>query len=313
MSYGLLAYLIWGSFPLYIQALAPAGAVEILAQRILWSLACCVALLLAGRGGRRLVQRLKEPRLLGALALAGALISINWVTYLIAATTGRVADAALGYFLNPLVSVALGLLVLRERLRPLQAIAVGIGAAAAIGLTIEAGALPIIPLTLAFSFGTYGLVKNRVGAGLSAVQGLTAETAVLAPAAVLVLAVLASRGEVTFAGSGLGHTALLASTGPMTAVPLLLFAAAARRVSLVTVGLLQFVAPVLQFLCALALGERLSAGRWVGFAVVWLALAVLVADIVRQGLGRRRGDRPATPAGGRVDRSVRRRAGARRR
>lgn len=283
MAYGFSAYLIWGSFPLYIQTLAPAGAVEILSQRIVWSLACCLVLLAATRGLPGLWTRLRDRRVLGGVTLAGALISINWVTYLVAVTTERVAEAALGYFLNPLVSVALGLIVLHERLRPLQGVAVGIGAVAAVLLAIDARALPVIPLALAFSFGTYALVKNRLGVGLTAVQSLTAETTVLAPLAAVIIIVLTARGTSTFGQYGAGHAVLLATTGLMTAVPLLLFAAAARRVTLVTVGLLQFVTPVLQFLSALALGEQLSTGRWVGFAVVWLALAALMIDIVRQG------------------------------
>jgi len=282
--FGLAAYLIWGSFPLYIRALQPAGAVEILGQRILWSGLCCLVVLAAGRGLTDFWVTMRRPRTLGAVTLAGLLISVNWIVYLIAVTTGRITEAALGYFLNPLVSVGLGLIVLRERLRPLQATAVAIGAVAAVVLAVEAHAVPVIPLLLAFSFGTYGLVKNRLGGRLTAVQSLTGETAVLAPAAAVVLAVVGTQGTATFGGYGGLHAVLLASTGLMTAVPLLLFAAAARRVTLVTVGLLQFVAPVLQFLCALALGERLSAGRWVGFGIVWLALAVLVLDITRQGL-----------------------------
>jgi chloramphenicol-sensitive protein RarD len=194
--------------------------------------------------------------------------------------------------LNPLVSVALGLIVLRERLRPLQAVAVGVGVVAAAVLAIDAHAVPVIPLALAFSFGTYGLVKNKLGTTLTAVQSLTAETAVLAPFAAAAIGLLAAQGESTFGGYGGAHALLLASTGLMTAVPLLFFAAAARRVTLVTVGLMQFIAPVLQLLCALAVGERLSTGRWVGFAVVWLALLLLVADLVRWGVSTRARARP---------------------
>ena len=286
--YGLTAYLIWGSFPLYIRSLAPSGAWEILAQRILWSLACSLIVLGVAGGLTGFWGRIRRRRTLATVSLAGVLISVNWVTYLIAVTTGHIAEAALGYFLNPLVSVALGLVFLRERLRPLQAVAVTVGAVAAVVLAVDARAVPVIPLTLAFSFGLYGLVKNRLGSGLTAAESLTAETAVLAPAAAGLLAVLTARGDSTFGGYGGWHAALLASTGLMTAVPLMLFAATARRVTLVTVGLLQFVAPVLQFLCALLLGERLSTGRWIGFGIVWCALAVLITDIVRMGLRRKR-------------------------
>lgn len=289
--YGLAAYLLWGSFPLYIRALAPASPVEILAERILWSLACCAVLLARVRGLPRLWSKLRTGRTFGRVALAGTLITINWTTYLVAVTSGHITEAALGYFLNPLVSVALGLVVLGERLRRLQAVAVAIGVVAAVVLAVEAHSLPVIPLLLAFSFGSYGLAKNRLGAHLTAVESLTAETAVLAPAAAVVVAVLAARSETTFLGYGAPHAVLLASTGLMTAVPLLLFAAAARRVPLVTIGLLQFIAPVLQLLSALVVGETVSRGRWLGFAIVWLALGVLVVDMLRQGL---RGRRSAT-------------------
>lgn len=295
-AYGFTAYLIWGSMPLYVRALTPSGAWEILVHRILWSLLCCLVLLAWGRGLRELLRRLREPRVLGGAVLAGLLISVNWVVYLVAVTTGRITEAALGYFLNPLVSVALGLLILHERLRPLQAVAVAVGAVAGLVIALDAGAIPVIPLVLAFSFGTYGLVKNRVGVGLTAVQSLTAETAVLAPAAAAALAVLVVRSDSTFAGYGAGHAALLASTGLMTAIPLLLFGAAARRVTLTTVGLLQFVAPVLQFLAAIAVGEHLSRGRWFGFAIVWCALALLIVDLTRHGIHRGRQARAAQGA-----------------
>lgn len=264
--------------PLYFRLLTPAGAWEILAHRMLWSLALCLALLAVSRQVGGVLRYLARPRRLAGVAAAGLLIAINWVVYLTAVTTGHVTEAALGYFLNPLVSVALGLLFLGERLRPAQSAAVAIGAAGGVFLAVAGGRIPWIALVLAFSFGTYGLVKNRLGVTLTALAGLTAETAVLAPVAVAILLWQSAVGATTFASQGPGHAALLASTGVVTALPLLLFAAAARRIPLVTIGLLQFVAPVLQFIAGLWLGEPMTGGRWAGFAVVWLALAVLVAD-----------------------------------
>ncbi len=281
-AYGLLAYGIWGTFPLYFHALKPAGAWEILSHRILWTLALCASVLLVRRDlawTRTLVHR---PRLALGITAAALVIAINWVVYVAAVIGGRTTEASLGYFLNPLVTVALGVLVLRERLRPLQWVAVAIGAVAGIYLSVAGGSIPWIALTLAFSFASYGLIKKKVGATLGAMHSLAAETAVLGPIAGVMLAVLTSRGETTFTTAGPGHTALLVFSGVATATPLLFFAAAARRIPLVLIGLLQFVTPVLQLLCAvLLLGEHLSPARWVGFGIVWVALTVLTVDTVR--------------------------------
>lgn len=278
--YGLGAYLLWGAMPVYFRTLAPAGAWEILGHRILWSLVLCLAALALLRPPTALRRVFTTPRRLAGVTLAGALIAVNWTTYLVAVTSGRVTEAALGYFLNPLVSVALGLLLLGERLRPLQWVAVAVGGSGALYLSLAGGRPPWIAFVLAGSFGLYGLVKKRMGAGLSALDGLLAETAVLAPFAAGVLVVVGARGEATALAHGTGHAALLASTGVVTAVPLLLFAAAARRIPLVTIGLLQFVAPVLQFVTGILLGETMTPSRWIGFTVVWVALVVLVADSV---------------------------------
>jgi chloramphenicol-sensitive protein RarD len=201
----------------------------------------------------------------------------------VAAVLGdHTTEAALGYFLNPIVTVALGVFVLRERLRPLQWAAVAIGAAAGVYLGVAAGSVPVIALTLAMSFGLYGLVKKKVGVSLQAMHSLAAETAVLAPIAAVMLVVLTARGETTFTTQGGVHTALLVAAGAATAAPLLLFAGAARRVPLVTIGLLQFITPILQLLCGvLLLGEHLSGTRWIGFGIVWLALALLTVDSLR--------------------------------
>lgn len=278
-------------FPLYFAALKPAGAWEILTHRILWTLLLCVAVLVLRRDLRWARQLWRRPRLGLGVTAAAVLIAANWVVYVAAVLGGRTTEAALGYFLNPIVTVALGVVVLRERLRTLQWVAVGIGAVAGLYLSVASGSVPWIALSLACSFGLYGLVKKKLGASLDAMHSLAAETAVLAPMAVVLLVVLTSRGSTTFTTEAGGHTALLVLSGAATAGPLLLFAAAARRVPLVTIGLLQFITPVLQLLCGvLLLGEHLSGTRWVGFGIVWIALAVLSIDSVRNFPGRARTD-----------------------
>lgn len=257
---GVAAYLLWGLFPLYFDALKPTGPWEILAHRILWTLVLCGAALLILRDLGWIRPVLRQLRLLAGVTIAALLISTNWIVYIVAVTSGHTSDAALGYFLNPLVTVALGVVVLRERLRPLQWVAVGIGVLAFVYLAVVAGTFPVTALALAFSFGLYGLVKNKVGVHLNALQGLTLETAILAPIAAAVLVGIAVwGGGLDFARHGAGHAALLAFAGVATAVPLLLFAAAARRIPLVTVGLIQFATPIMQLLCAvLFLGEHVS-------------------------------------------------------
>lgn len=286
--YGFLAYLIWGAFPLYFNALAPAGSWEILAHRIVWTALLCALILLATRDLRWLVRLARRPRQLGGVALAGVLIATNWGIYTWAVISGHVTEAALGYFLNPLVTVGLGVVILREKLRRLQWIAVAIGTLAAIYLTIDYGEPPWISLALAFSFATYSLLKNRLGGSLSPLQSLAGESLTILPVAAVVLAWLSSRDATTFVGHGALHTALLVFTGVATAVPLILFAAAASRIPLSTIGLLQFLTPFLQLLTGVVLlGEHVPASRWVGFALVWVALLVLSVDMVRQVRSRR--------------------------
>jgi chloramphenicol-sensitive protein RarD len=276
---GFCAYLLWGLFPLYFHALVPAGAWEILAHRILWTFVFC-GLVLMVRRDRSWIRPLLGRRLfLGGIAVAAGLIAVNWVLYVGAVVSGNVSEAALGYFLNPIVTVALGVVVLRERLRPLQWVAVGIGLVAALYLSVGAGRIPWIALALAMTFALYGLLKKRLGATLPALHGLAVETTVLLPVAVGLVIWLGVTGGQTFTTEGPVHTSLLVLSGVVTAAPLLLFAAAARRVPLVTIGLLQFVTPVMQLLCGvLLLGERMSTQRWVGFGIVWIALVVLTID-----------------------------------
>jgi len=276
---GFCAYLLWGLFPLYFHALLPAGAWEILAHRILWTFVFCLLLLAIRRDWAWIRPLLGRRRFLGGIAVAAVLIAVNWVLYVGAVVSGNVSEAALGYFLNPIVTVGLGVVVLRERLRPLQWVAVGIGVVAALYLSVGAGRIPWIALALAATFALYGLLKKRLGATLPALHGLAVETTVLLPVALGLVLWLGLTGTQTFTTEGLGHTALLVLSGVVTAGPLLLFAASARRVPLVTVGLLQFVTPVMQLLCGVVLlGESMSPQRWAGFGIVWLALIVLTVD-----------------------------------
>ena len=288
-AYGLGAYAIWGTFPLYFHLLAPAGAWEILAHRILWTLLFCGAVLSIRRELAWCRSVLGNPRMLGAVILAGLLIAINWIIYVAAVVAHHVTEASLGYFLNPIVTVAIGVVVLREKLRSLQWLAVAIGLAAGVYLTVDFGRPPWIAVSLAFSFALYGLMKKRLGTSLGAFQSLTSETAVLAPIAVVVLLWVGARGENTFTVDSPSHPLLLASAGLVTAAPLLLFAAAARRVPLVTIGLLQFITPVLQLICGVVLlGETMEPSRWIGFGIVWIALLVLTFDSIRSVRTRRR-------------------------
>lgn len=279
---GFGAYGIWGLLPLYFVALEPATPTEIVSLRVLFSLLFCLALLAStGRLGP-LARALRSPRSLAALSLAGLLIGVNWFLYTVATTTGNTLEASLGYFINPLVAILLGVLVLRERIRPLQWTAVGIGFAAVVVMAVFYGRVPWLSLGLAFSFGFYGLVKNRMGGSYPAVVSLTVETMALAPLAAWVVAVLSADGRLTLGTEGTGHLLLLLSAGVITAVPLILFGQAAMRLPLSTVGMIQYVAPILQFLLAvLVLGERMPVERWVSFCFVWLAVALLVLDAAR--------------------------------
>ena len=280
--FGIGAYGLWGLLPLYFFALQPAGAVEIVANRVVWSLLFCVLLITVTRSWRVLAGAFRNATVLGPLAIAAGLIGVNWLTYTYGVTTGQAVEASLGYFINPLVSVLLGVFVLKEKLRPLQWAAVGIGFIAVGVLTFSYGKLPWIALTLALSFGLYGFVKKRVGPRADAITSLSVETIVLAPLAAATMIFLAVSGTATLASNGAGHFWLLAASGVITAVPLLFFGASARRLPLTTIGLLQYFAPVLQFIVALAVfKEAMTTDRWIGFGVVWLALLVLTVDMLR--------------------------------
>jgi chloramphenicol-sensitive protein RarD len=277
--YGVAAYVLWGLFPLYRPLLEPAGAVEILAHRVLWSCVTVAILILALRRTSQLRAIWRDRRVRRLLTVAAAVISVNWATYIWGVNNGRVVETSLGYFINPLVTVLMGVLILNERLRPLQWVALGIASGAVVVLTLDYGRLPYVALVLAFSFGSYGLCKKTANVG--ATESLAFETAVIAPVALVYVLWLGAAGESNFANHGAGHTLLFLTTGIVTAVPLICFGAAATRVSMVTLGLLQYLAPILQF----ALGvfwahEAMPAGRWVGFTLVWIALVIFTVEAI---------------------------------
>ncbi|GAB6901187.1 EamA family transporter RarD [Kineosporia succinea] len=283
IGYGLACYLLWGIFPLYFRLLHSSGAVELLLYRILFSSVVCLVLVAALRSWRQVGAVVRNRRNVLFLGTAAFLVAINWGVYIYAVNSDQVVEAALGYFLNPLFTVALGVLALREKLRTAQWVAVAIGIVAGTVLSISNGRVPVIALALAGSFGTYGLLKKQVGGGgVSALAGLSTENLVLAPFAAAGLVILALGGVSTVGHNPPWQALLLASTGIITVAPLLLFAAAASRVPLSTMGLLQYLTPVLQFTCGVViLHEHMPASRWAGFGLVWLALVVLTVDSLR--------------------------------
>ena len=284
LLFGVGAYASWGLFPAFFPLLKPAGAVEVLAHRILWCFGLMVVVTAA-------VRRLGDIRAISGrtwllLTCASALISVNWVIYIYAVNNGHVVDAALGYFINPLVTIALGLVIFRERLNGAQFVALAIAVVAVVVLTVEVGAPPVIGLGLALSFALYGAVKKVVPVDPRVSVGL--EAAIATPPALAYIVVLQANGQGTFANHGATHIVLLILSGVLTAVPLLLFAAAAQRLPLVTLGLLFYLTPAMQLTWGVIVGhEPMPPARWLGFALIWLALAVFSAD----GLWRSRVDR----------------------
>jgi chloramphenicol-sensitive protein RarD len=276
---GVAAYVMWGMFPLYWPLLEPAGAFEILAHRVLWSCITMFVLLFVLRRTSHLKRVWRDRRVRVLLTVAAAVISVNWATYIWGVNNGRVVETSLGYFINPLVTVLMGVLILHERLRPLQWVAMGIATSAVVVLTLDYGRLPYVALVLAVSFGSYGLCKKTANVG--ATESLTLETAVIAPVALAYVLVLGASGSSNFGDHGAGHTLLFLSTGIVTAIPLICFGGAATRVSMVTLGLLQYLAPILQFaLGVLWYHEDMPAGRWIGFVLVWIALAIFTVEAI---------------------------------
>ncbi|MCU0302098.1 MAG: EamA family transporter RarD [Candidatus Nanopelagicales bacterium] len=282
---GFTAYVLWGLFPLYWGFLEPASPTEVLAARVVFSLVSLAVLVTVVRQWPAVRAVLADRRRLGILSLAAAIVSVNWGVFIWAVANGHVVDASLGYFINPLVSIALGVVVLRERLRPLQWLAVGIAAAAVGYATVSAGRPPWIALILACSFGLYGLAKKL--AGVDAVPSLTVEMIVLTPVAGAYLAWLWAQGSLVLGAEGPAHALLMVGAGPVTALPLLFFGFAAHRVPLTVLGPLQYVAPTLQLIIGvLVLDEPMSPERWLAFVGVWVALAVFTADALRAARGR---------------------------
>ncbi len=295
--FGAAAYGMWGVFPLYFNALAPAGALEILVNRVVWSMLFCAIVWIVLRDLSWVRPLLAVPRRLFLLVIAAIFLAINWGGYIYAVTVENVVETSLGYFINPLVLVLMGVLILHERLRPMQWTAVGIGAVAVLVIAFDYGRPPWIAMTLAFSFAIYGFIKKHVGADIGALASMTTETAVLAPFALIALVWIEASGRGTFTHDPPWHALLLLASGVITTGPLICFAAAARRVPLTTMGLLQFLAPVLQLICGVViLGEYVPPVRWVGFGLVWVALTLLTIDSMRAARARGRGRAAARPA-----------------
>ncbi|MCX6478385.1 MAG: EamA family transporter RarD [Micrococcales bacterium] len=283
IGYGLSAYLIWGSFPLVIAMLSFADPFEIVVWRVIFGFAFGLAVILVTRKFSEYLSVFKQPKQLLWISLAAVVIYINWQVYVFAVADNHVLEASLGYFINPLVTIALATIFLKEKLNVLQWVAVGLGGAAVLILTFNYGQPPVIALTLALSFGIYGLAKNRLGGKVSALSSFTVETTLLLPLGIVQLVVLAGMMQIQFGYAGLAPSLGLAAYGVLTAIPLLLFGAAAKRVPLSYIGFMQYLTPTLQFLLGLIVfQEPMPAARWLGFAMVWFALSILSFDALRQ-------------------------------
>jgi len=268
-----LAYTCWGLFPLFFELLGHVSPAEVVAHRTVWSLLFVLLVLAVMKRFAWMRDLLAKPKVLAAFALSALLLACNWLVYIWAVQNDHVLDASLGYFINPLVNVALGFLVLHERPRRLQWLAVGLASAGVLWLTLQAGRLPWVALVLAFSFGFYGLLRKI--APLGALEGLTLETMILTPVAIAALAWWSWQGHSAFVSEDGTTLALLLLAGPLTAVTLLLFASGARRIPMTTLGLLQYIAPTLQFgLGVWIYHEPFQPSRMIGFALIWLALLV---------------------------------------
>ena len=283
IGYGLSAYLIWGSFPLVIAMLSFADPFEIVVWRVIFGFAFGLAVILVTRKFSEYLSVFKQPKQLLWISLAAVVIYVNWQVYVYAVADNHVLEASLGYFINPLVTIALATIFLKEKLNVLQWVAVGLGGVAVLILTFNYGQPPVIALTLALSFGIYGLAKNRLGGKVSALSSFTVETTLLLPLGIVQLVVLAGMMQIQFGYAGLAPSLGLAAYGVLTAIPLLLFGAAAKRVPLSYIGFMQYLTPTLQFLLGLIVfQEPMPAARWLGFAMVWFALSILSFDALRQ-------------------------------
>jgi chloramphenicol-sensitive protein RarD len=281
LVYGFAAYACWGFFPIYLKATAPAPVVEVLCHRILWAFVMLVALTWHQGQLSEVAAALKQRRVLAILGASTVMIAINWLVYIFSVVQNRMLESSLGYYINPLVNVLLGVVFLRERLPPLVRLAVAIAAAGVLWLGVTVGRAPWISLTVAFSFGIYGLLRKVAPVG--ALTGLTVETMLLLPFAAAYLIVTLATGRATFLSGNHALDVLLVMAGPVTAIPLLMFAAAARRLPLSTLGFLQYLSPTLQFLLAVVVyGEVFDRAKLGAFACIWTALALFAFHSVRR-------------------------------
>lgn len=279
LLFGVSAYTLWGLFPLYWPLLKPASALEIVSHRAVWTLVFCLIILAITRSLKATLLTLKRPKVASRLFLTSILISINWLVYIWATNNGHVIEASLGYYINPLVMIGFGVILLKERMRALQWWSVGIASVGVLVLTLNYGRLPWVALALALSWGSYGLVKKQLGLG--ALEGLTIETLLASLPYLLYLLYLGNKGTGQL-GNGVGLTVLLISAGAITAIPLLLFNGSTTRLPLSTIGLMQFITPTIQFSIGVwILNEYMPAVRWVGFLIIWLALVTLAVDLVK--------------------------------
>lgn len=279
LLFGFSSYILWGLFPLYWPLLEPANPLEIVAHRAVWTLIFCFIVLLLSKQIHSTLGVLKNPKAMAALLLTTILISINWITYIWATNNGHVVEAALGYYINPLIIIAFGVLLLREKMRPLQWLAVAIAALGVLVLTIDYGRLPWVAISLALSWGSYGLVKKKLNLG--ALDGLAIETLISLIPYLGYLIYIGNQGDGQF-GHSAGLTLLLISAGAVTAIPLLLFNGSTTRLPYSTIGLLQYITPTIQFSIGVWVRhEDMPAARWIGFVIIWFALIALGIDLVR--------------------------------
>ncbi len=275
------AYVLWGAFPLYWPLLEPASALEIVSHRAVWTLVFCTIILAITKSLKATLATLKRPKVASKLFLASILVSINWLVYIWSVNNGHVVEASLGYYINPLIMIAFGVILLKERMRTLQWAAVCIAALGVAVLTIDYGRIPWIALTLGISWGSYGLIKKQLGLG--ALEGLAIETLMAGLPYLLFLLYIGNKGTGQF-GHSLGLTILLIGAGAVTAIPLLLFNGSTTRLPLTVIGLLQYITPTIMFLIGvLVRHEDMPAARWVGFLIIWIALITLAIDLIKSG------------------------------
>jgi chloramphenicol-sensitive protein RarD len=281
LVFGVSAYTLWGLFPIYWPLLEPANPVEIVSHRAVWTLVFCFIILWLTKTLKSTLALLKRPKIVAGLFLGSILISINWIIYIYAATSGHVVEASLGYYINPIVVIATGVLILKEKMRPLQWVSVGVATLGVAVLTLDYGRLPWIALGLAFSWGGYGLVKKQLGLG--ALEGLSIETLISSGVYLAYLIWLGNQGGGQF-GVSWKITLLFIGGGAVTAIPLLLFNGATNRLPLTLIGLLQYITPTIQFSIGVwYFNEDMPAARWIGFVIIWIALVALAFDLVKSG------------------------------